>query len=68
MAEAVTPLFRKYVDGFTIGELPKTSTPEVNTKSFRTPGYVQLDDGSWAPQTECVRLPRGGRFVWVRLS
>lgn len=67
---SMSPLFKRYIDGFTIGELPKSEHAhiEVSPERWRELGYVQLQDGSWAHHSECALLPKNGKFTWVRMG
>jgi hypothetical protein len=58
-------LFNKYVNGHTIGELPKRE--EVpNPERLMALGYVNTAEG-WVHSTQAVLLPQGGKLVWAKL-
>lgn len=66
---ASSPLFRRYIDKFTIGELPKIENVAVDATPERMQelGYVKIGN-EWAHHGECVRLLRNGKFTWVRMG
>jgi len=70
-----SPLFRKLIDGFTFGELPKGYEPkrkeqpnELTPAQRRAAGFVQLENDEWVHHTQAVLLPKKGKMHWVRLQ
>lgn len=72
-----TALFRRYTEGFTIGELPKAKPHQeieapvrvvVSNDRMQELGYVKLGSGEWVFHTEAVRLVSGGKLIWTRMG
>lgn len=67
-------LFKRYIDGFAVGELPRVVEPDrlpsmlaPDPERLEAAGYVRTLAGEWVHNSEAVLLPQGGRLVWARM-